>query len=285
MKKIHPLITTFSLSILVLTASYGQTKSCCSKSAQATEAFAMLGKNENFQSAHEAPLPFHYETTSGKNIKFKTADGTMGSGFEIKAGKPTKQVVFMIHEWWGLNDYIKQEAEKLQSELGNVNVIALDLYDGKMATTPEDAGKLMGAVKAERAMSIINGALAYSGKDAKIYTIGWCFGGGWSLQASLLAGNQAAGCVMYYGQPEKDKAKLSGLNTDVLFIAATQDQWINKEVVSTFETDMKAVGKKVKVVNFEADHAFANPSNPKFNKEFAADAHKQVVAFLKGHIK
>lgn len=283
MKKIQLLIPAIFMVFLGMQATLGQIKSCCSKPKESTEAFAMLGKNEDFQTAHEAPLPFHYESSNGKTIQFKTADGATGSGFEIKAAKPTKNMVFMIHEWWGLNDYIKQEAEKLQAELGNVNVIALDLYDGKTATTPEDAGKLMGSVNAERAKAIINGAIAYAGKDSKIYTIGWCFGGGWSLQASLLAGKKASGCVMYYGQPEKDLEKLKSLNTDVLFIAATQDQWINKAVVSTFETDMKSAGKKVKVVNFDADHAFANPSNPKFNKEFALDAHNQAVAFLKAH--
>jgi len=130
-----------------------------------------------------------------------------------------------------------------------------------------------------------HGALAYVGKEAKIYTIGWCFGGGWSFQASLLAGKQAAGCVMYYGQPEKDQTKLKALNTDVLFIAATQNQWINKEVVSTFEKDMKSAGKKLTVKNYEADHAFANPSNPKFSKVLAAEAYSQTLAFFRAHLK
>ena len=270
---------------LTMSTVFGQSKSCCSKSKGSTEAFAMLGKSEVFQSAHELPLPFVYISENGKSIQFKTADGTMSNAFEIKAAKPTNNYVLMIHEWWGLNSYIKQQAESLQRELGNVNVIALDLYDGKLATTPEEAGKFMGEVKGERASAIIKGALAYTGKNANIYTIGWCFGGGWSLQASILAGKQASGCIVYYGQPETDQVKLKSLNTDVLFIAATQDQWISKEVVSTFEKDMKTAGKKIVVKNYDADHAFANPSNPKFNKIFAADAHKQAVAFLKGHIR
>lgn len=286
MNKIKQLLLAFAIPALVQSAAKAQTKSCCSKPAgSSTEVFAMLGKSSDFQSAHEAPLPFHYETVGGKSITFPTADGAIGSGFEIKAAKPTKNYVFMIHEWWGLNDYIRQEAEKLQNELGNVNVIALDLYEGKTATTADDAGKLMGSVNADRAKAIINGAISYAGKGAKIYTIGWCFGGGWSLQATLLAGKQAAGCVMYYGQPEKELAKLKTLNTDVLFIAATQDQWINNGVVATFENDMKAAGKKVRVISFEADHAFANPSNPKFNKDYATAAHTQVVRYFKGRIK
>jgi carboxymethylenebutenolidase len=264
---------------------YAQTKSCCSKPTSNTETFAMLGEKPEFQSNHESPVPFTYETVNGKSITFKTDDGKTGAAFEIKAAKPTENYVFLIHEWWGLNDYIKQEAENLQKELGNVNVIALDLYDGKIATNPTDAGKFMGEVKQERAASIVKGAISYAGAKAKIYTIGWCFGGGWSLQASLLAGKQSAGCVIYYGQPEADVEKLKALNSDVLFIAATQDKWINPELVASFEKNMGTAGKKVTVKSFDADHAFANPSNPKHNKEFAAAAHSLVLTFLKERMK
>lgn len=107
-----------------------------------------------------------------------------------------------IQEWWGLNDYIKSESEILSRELDNVNILAIDLYDGRVAATPDSAMKLMQLAKTDRLENIIKGALAYAGTDAKIYTIGWCFGGMWSLQTTLLAGKQAAGCVMYYGRPK-----------------------------------------------------------------------------------
>jgi len=140
-------------------------------------------------------------------------------------------------------------------------------------------------VKTERAIAIINGALSYVGNDAKVTTIGWCFGGGWALQAALLAGKQGAGCVMYYGMPEKDVDKLKALNSDVLGVFATKDQWINKEVVTAFEKDMRAANKKLTVVNYDADHAFANPSNPHYNKEYSEAAHKLALAFIKEHLK
>ncbi len=277
----------FTCSILLLSSinSTAQKSTCCKKSVESTEAFAMLGNQTSFQTVHKAPLPFTFQSENGKTIQFKTSEGTPGSAFEIKSAKPTKNVVLMVHEWWGLNDHIKQEAERLQKELGNVTVLALDLYDGKIASNPEDAGKLMGEVKAERASAIVKGAIEYAGKDAKIYTIGWCFGGGWSMQSALLAGKQAAGCVMYYGMPEKDVAKLKGINTDVLFVFASKDQWINQEVVNTFEKDMKAAGKKLTVKTYDADHAFANPSNPKHDKELAADAHAEVLAYFKAKLK
>lgn len=263
--------------------SIAQSISCCSK-AGSTETFAMLASNEKFVSAHEAPLPFNYISSNGHLITFKTSDGNDGRAFEIKASKPTNKYVLMVHEWWGLNDYIKQEAEKLYSELGDVNVIAIDLYDGKIATVADSASKYMQATKTERATALINGVYSYMGKDVKIATIGWCFGGGWSLQSAILAGNKASACIMYYGMPETDMSKLKKLNADVLGIFAAKDKWITKDIVNTFEKDMKTAGKKITIKFFDADHAFANPSNPHFNKEFADEAHKMVLAFFKTHL-
>ena len=137
----------------------------------------------------------------------------------------------------------------------------------KVAATADMAGKYMGEVKEERAKAIIAGAEVYAGNNAKFATIGWCFGGGWSLQAALLGGKQAVACVMYYGMPEKDPAKLSALNADVLGLFATKDAWITPQVVKDFEVNMNKAGKKITVKNFDADHAFANPSNPNSSQQ------------------
>jgi carboxymethylenebutenolidase len=284
MKKLLLLLAAaFSLG----TASAQSTAlSCCARPAgpNATEAFAMLATDKDFSGGHDAPLPYAYEG-EGQMITFKTTDGQTGHGFEIKSAKPSTKYLFVIHEWWGLNDYIKKEAATYAREMPGVNVIALDLYDGQVATTPEEAGKLMQAVKTERAQAIIKGAQLYAGPKAQFASVGWCFGGGWSLQSALLGGKQAVGCVMYYGMPEKDVAKLKALNCDVLGLFAEQDKWINPEVVKQFEKDMAAAGKKVTVKEYPADHAFANPSNPKYNKELANDAHQKALAYLKARLK
>jgi len=262
--------------------------SCCQMesepTASASESFAMFVDDKTFVNKHEEPLPFSFEG-SGQKITFKTPDGKEGAGWEIKAKKKTKNYIFVIHEWWGLNDYIKQESENIFNALGNVNIIALDLYDGQVATTREDAGKYMQSVKTERAAAIIKGAMEYAGKKAKIGTVGWCFGGGWSLQASILLGKQAKACVIYYGMPEKDVEKLKTLNPDVLGIFAAQEQWISPKVVAEFEENMKKAGKKATVKNFDADHAFANPSNPKYSKQHADEAMAMTISFFKERLK
>lgn len=244
----------------------------------------MLATDKDFSGGHDAPLPYSY-AGDGQMITFKTTDGQTGHAFEIKSAKPSNKYLFVIHEWWGLNDYIKKEAATYAQEMPGVNVIALDLYDGQVATTPEEAGKLMQGVKTERAQAIIKGAEMYAGPKAQFASVGWCFGGGWSLQSALLGGKQTVGCVMYYGMPEKDVAKLKTLNSDVLGLFAEQDKWINPEVVKQFEKDMAAAGKKVTVKEYPADHAFANPSNPKYNKELAADAHQRALTYLKARLK
>lgn len=272
-----------TLSIFLTTHSFAQT-SCCAKPGS-TETFAMLTHNEKFVATHLDPNPFTLLNPIGKDITFKTADGKEGHAYEIKAEKPTNNYVFVIHEWWGLNDYIKQESEKIFKTLGNVNVIAIDLYDNKIASVKDSAAKYMQSVKAERAETIIKGVLSHVGIKAHIATIGWCFGGGWSMQSTLLAGKQSKACVMYYGMPEEKMEKIKTLNAPVLFVWPEQDQWINKDVVTKFEANMKAANKSLTVKSYNADHAFANPSNPKFNKEFADDAFKHATEFIKLHLK
>lgn len=90
---------------------------------------------------------------------------------------------------------------------------------------------------------------------------------------------------MYYGMPEENIERLKALNTDVLNIWPTQDQWINKQVMDKFEANMKAAGKKLTIKSYEADHAFANPSNPRYNQQAAADAFRNAVVFFKERLK
>jgi carboxymethylenebutenolidase len=258
-----------------------QNRSCCSPDA--TETFARNGSDKAFTMSHDEPVPFTYVSERGKDITYKTPGGADAHAWEVKALKSTNNYLFVIHEWWGLNDHIKQTAEKLGDELG-VNVIALDLYDKQVATTREDAAKAMQAASKDRLIAIINGAYGYVGPKARVFTIGWCFGGGWSLQASLAGGKQAAGCVMYYGQPEKDVERLKTLNCDVIGFFGNLDQWPSPQMVDDFVKDMDKAGRKLEVHRYEATHAFANPSNPNYNKEATEDSWKRTVAFIRARL-
>ena len=255
-----------------------QQSSCCS----APEQFAALSSDIAFVNKHEEPIPFNFISDAGNSITANCADGTTAKGYGIMATSKSNKYVFVFHEWWGLNDYIKKASEQLYNDLGNkVNIIAIDLYDGKVATIRDSAKALMSSLTNERAKSIIQAFITMAGDSASIATIGWCMGGGYSLQGSLLMDKKAIGCIMYYGMPETNVEKLKTLNADVLMIWPNQDKWINEEVVDQFKLDMAAAKKYLRVEEYTADHAFANPSNPKYNVEASADAYKKSLRFLK----
>jgi len=252
---------------------------CCS--AMATEEFAAFGKDMAFVSLHEAPEPFIFIPAGGEMKRIKTSDSVDANIYEVPSHEPSHNYLLVFHEWWGLNDYIRQEAERIRREIGNVTVIAVDLYDGKVAASPESARVYVGQVNETRVRTIIKAAIEYAGTNAKIATLGWCFGGGWSMQSALMLSKQAVGCVIYYGMPEKDVKKLSTLNCDVLGIFGKKDQYINPTVVSEFQKNMKMAKKKLEVKSYDADHAFANPSNPHHDKAMTADANAVTMKFLR----
>ncbi len=251
-----------------------------------TEKFALFASNKDFNKEHQFPRPYiHVSQEGGKIISFKTPDGQEGKGYLLESKTKTKNWIFVFQEWWGLNDHIKRESETLFKELGNVNVLALDMYDGKVSAERETAARYMQEFKQERGDAIVKGALTYAGKDAKVGTIGWCFGGGQSLQAAITVGDQAAACVIYYGMPIDDVDKLKLLKADVLGIFASREKYISPEVVEKFEANMKAADKKLIVRNYDAEHGFANPSNTIFDKASTEDAYKNTLEFFRAKLK
>lgn len=268
---------------LLIVVSFMLIFSACnngSKTTDKSEGMEQFSEDEEFKKAHDSPEEISIDG-KGEMMTFETPDGSTGSAYTIMSETPSEKYLFVIQEWWGLNDHIKQEADRLYSELENVNVMALDMYDGKVADNPDDAGKYMQAVDQARAEAIVNGAIAHAGAEASIATIGWCFGGGWSLRTSIMAGDQAAGCVMYYGMPVQKADELVPLQAEVLGIFAEDDGWITPEVADNFKALADATGKNVTIHQFKAEHAFANPSNPKYDKEAADKANELALTFLK----
>lgn len=271
----------FTLLVLVLTLqmTFAQ-KSCCS----ATVAFNDISEDKGFQSKHELKT-YSGPALNGKMIHIPVNGEKSAMVYALKTDKKSDKYLFVIHEWWGLNDHIKEEADNYFSSLEGVNVLALDLYDGNVATTREEASEYMKSADQERIFNIINAVSEWAGDKAQIATVGWCFGGGWSMQSSIAIDEKAVGCVVYYGMPENDPAKLETLNCEVLGIFALEDRWINEEVVGTYEKAMKTAGKKYETHWYDAAHAFANPSNAKYNKQFAEEANSISLAFIKKALK
>jgi carboxymethylenebutenolidase len=249
-----------------------------------TDGMAQFANDPTFVALHPTPLPLKFEAL-GQQITFPTADGATAGAYFVKAKKKSNKWLFVYQEWWGLNDHIKHQADVFYNDLGgNVNVLALDMYDGKSTSDPKEAGKLMQSVVESRLEAIVNGGVAYAGPKAQIANVGWCFGGSWSLKSALLGGKQTIGSVMYYGMPVKDVEKLKTLNTDVLGLFATE-QYISKQVIEEFAANMKTAGKKLDYKIFDAVHGFSNPSNPKYDEAASKEAYTMAITYLKGKYK
>ena len=221
----------------------------------------------------------------------KTQNVALPSGSETIAGylampdTPGKHpALVVIHEWWGLDDWIKEEASKLADQ-GYV-ALAVDLYRGQVAYDPSLAHELMRGMPEDRALRDLKAGYDYLAaredvdKD-KIGSIGWCMGGGLSL---LLAENEPrlAACVVNYGALPTDPAIIQKIQAPVLGNFGGQDRGIPPSAVEGFEKAMKAANKSMDAKIYpEAGHAFENPNNKLGYREGdAADAWKRTLAFL-----
>jgi len=194
--------------------------------------------------------------------------------------------VVMIHEWWGLNDNIKEMADKLASH-GYV-VLAVDLYDGKVGTTSDEARQLITSFDSEYGIQNMNSAVSLLSDDYSTNTIGsigWCFGGGQSLNLALDNGDMDA-TVIYYGSLVTDSENLSSIDWPVLGIFAELDKGIPVETVNEFESALNEVNVDNQIYIYDGvDHAFANPSGEMYAPEESKDAWDQTIFFLESNLK
>jgi carboxymethylenebutenolidase len=216
----------------------------------------------------------------------QTVSATTPSGRSISAAlalpdsKPAAAVM-LVHEWWGLNDQIKSVASELakQGYLG----LAIDLYGGKVANTPESAEPLMKAVvpaeASETMATWVDWLRKHPDCNGKVASIGWCFGGGMALQAALDRPLDAT--VIYYGFVQRSADELKSLKGPVLGQFANEDQWINPKMVDGFQAAMKQAGKVLELHRYDANHAFANPTGDHYDAEDARASWDRTVAFLK----
>lgn len=193
--------------------------------------------------------------------------------------------VVMIHEWWGLNENIKKQADILAAE--GYNVLAVDLYNGQVATTPDDAKKYMEEMKQDVAIKNLQSAVSFLHKrgSLKIASLGWCFGGGQSLQLSL-SGTPLDATVIYYGQLQNDPAKLAAIKWPVLGIFGDKDTSISVDSVKQFKDGLDAdkITNEIHIYP-GVGHAFANPSNAGYAPKETADAWEKTLKFLAENLK
>jgi carboxymethylenebutenolidase len=225
-----------------------------------------------------------------ENVTFKSG-GENASGFlATPAGKGPFPAVVVIQEWWGLNDWVKDQARNLAVE-GYV-ALAPDLYRGKVTASPEEAHQLMMGAPPDRVLRDLQAAFAYlqgrsDVKKGRIGSIGWCFGGRYSLELATREPTLAA-AVAYYGAPPTDPAAIAAIKAPVLGNFGGDDKGPSPDQVRAFEAAMKKAGKSIDVRIYEgAPHAFANVNNPwgGYRPKAAENAWSRSIAFLAANLK
>jgi len=224
----------------------------------------------------------------GKPVSYKSGDETVNGILYTPQGKGPFPALVVIHEWWGLNDWVKEQASKLADQ-GYV-ALAIDLYRGKVATTSDEAHQIMRGVPSDRANRDLLAAGAYlrsltNVNPTLVGDIGWCMGGGYALDLAI-ADPKLKVAVINYGHLATDDASLKKINAAILGIFGGQDKGITPADVNKFESQMKALGKTVEIHSFpNAGHAFQNPNDQRYRADDAAEAWKLTVAFLAKYLR
>jgi carboxymethylenebutenolidase len=243
---------------------------------------------------HDAPVPSGVARAPradvvSDTVTYWTIEGRPVQGFRSrpKGAKKDAPALVVVHEWWGLNDNIRAATQRLAGE-GYV-ALAVDLYRGNVAPTPDSATALMRAVSGDEAGSRANLAAAIdylrSQGAKKVGTIGWCFGGHWSLQAGLVGGSKVQAVVMYYGRPVTDPAQLQELQAPLLGLFGSQDGGIPADSVKAMAAALDKLGKTETVEFFDAGHGFANPSGRNYNATAAEIAWMRTTACFAQYLK
>jgi len=196
--------------------------------------------------------------------------------------------VIMIHEWWGLNDNVQATADRLAAE-GYI-VLAVDLFGGKNAANPAEARQLLLSVveDPESANANIRGAYDFVSATAGAPTVGslgWGFGGAWSLNTAMLFPDELDATVIYYGQVTVDEEKLRPINAPILGLFGVEDKGIKVKSVEAFKDSLQTLRKNHEIhVYSGVSHAFANPTGTRYDEAAASDAWQKTLEFLNTHL-
>jgi carboxymethylenebutenolidase len=225
---------------------------------------------------------------TGEEVQYATVGGQDISGYLAKPeGATNAPGIIVIHEWWGLNSNIRMMTDKLAGE--GYAALAVDLYNGKVAESPDSAGSYARSVNNDEALDNLTQAYDYLNEKQRVENIGvigWCFGGAWSLNTALAHPQKIDATVIYYGRLVTDTEKLKTMQMPVLGIFGEEDGGIPPQKVKEFESALNEAEVENSIHIYEgAGHAFANPSGTRYVEEAAEDAWQKTVRFLEQNLK
>jgi carboxymethylenebutenolidase len=222
-------------------------------------------------------------------VNYVSGSDTVSAYLAEPAGGGDHPALIVIHEWWGLTDWIKQDARDFAAK-GYV-ALAIDLYRGGLASTPQNAYKLMTSVPKERGIADLKAAFDYlsamkSVNANRIGVIGWCMGGSYSFEAATVLPKLAA-CVIDYGNVDSAESVVGEIRCPVLCNFAELDKTYTPQMGEAFAKAMKAKGGKIEFHVYPGvNHAFMNPNNPSvYNEAQTEKAWKNIYAFLGKNLK
>ena len=223
----------------------------------------------------------------GEMVQFPFAGGTTG-GYLSEPKNGGGPGVVVIQEWWGLVDHIKDVCDRFAAE-GFV-ALAPDLYHGKTTKSPDEAGKLMMAMRIDEAERDLGAAVDYlstldSTTSEKAGVVGFCMGGALALYTAT-KNPKVGACVVFYGGHPKVKPDLPNLHAPVLGLYAEKDGFVTPALARDLERKIKDLGKQIDVnIYKDTDHAFFNDTRPEvYSAEAAADAWQRTIEFLRKHL-
>ena len=226
---------------------------------------------------------------TASEVSYKSGDETVKGLLYTPVGRGPFPAIVVIHEWWGLNDWVKEQASKLADQ--GYAALAVDLYRGQVAENSELAHELSRGVPPDRAQRDLDAAVEFlqsqpNVKKNRIASIGWCWGGGYSLDVALQEPTLAA-AVINYGSLVTDPASIQKIHAAILGNFGAKDKGIPPEDVRKFEAALKEAGKRADIKIYpDAGHGFENPNNKGgYRAVDAADAWQRTVKFLNETLK
>nr|WP_041238123.1 dienelactone hydrolase family protein [Gloeothece citriformis] len=291
MRKFLALLLASLLGVILYTGMSSQTSA---KTPFVQDNISKLWESHQSDRPIASPLVSQQPSVSvtEQTVVYGTLHKKPITGYLARPSQPQENLpgLIVIHEWWGLNDNIKMMTRRLAGE--GYTALAVDFYGGEVADNPTMASQLVSEAQKNPQLLQNNIRQAYQYLETnqnapKIGSIGWCFGGTWSLNTALLFPEQLDAAVIYYGGGiETNPNLLKTLQMPILGIFGELDQNPPVAKVREFEKTLQSLDKSVEIYIYEnANHAFANPSGTRYNAEAAEDAWKKTTAFLEKHLK
>ena len=288
-----PIADGASTDSQTLTSDTTQPEQAASNSTESTAADPLLQEHDGDKpTATPIAMAEPAVPVSGQNVTYATIDGQALTGYLAEPETPESEslpAIITIHEWWGLNDNVEAMTRRLAGE--GYTVLAVDLYNGEVATEPTAARELMRGVMDEPGPAQDNlfqasEFLKNEYNASALGSIGWCFGGNWSLRTGLLLSSELDAMAIYYGRLILAPEALDALDMPIIGFFGEDDSSIPVEDVNTFEQVLNDLGKEADINLYPGvGHAFANPSGQNYDAAAAEDAWEKTTAFFAANLQ